>query len=772
MSEPADAHVLRVLIVEDSEDDAVLVVRELHHGGYDVLSERVETARDMEAALAREWDVIISDYSMPQFSALDALAVLDRAQIDTPLLLVSGTIGEETAVSALRAGARDFFVKGRLARLVPAVEREIRETAQRRARRRAEEDLREKDRLYRTFVQHFPHGAVALFDRDLRYVLVDGAGLKEVGLSTDALEGKRVRDIFGPGVLQVLEPQLEAALRGEEQRSEIPFAGRVYEVTSVPVHTPTGSIDLGLLFTQDVSARRRAEADLRTSEARYRELVESSAQGVCLLDVAGRIIYANGRMAELVGTDTRFLVGTPASQLIAYSDQTTFELLCTTRSPVRQALELSLRKSNGDPVSTLVTYTPLQESGERALVMFLDITDRKRLEEQIRQSQKLEAIGLLAGGVAHDFNNVLAAVLMSAEMALSSPNLPDDVQRDLTTIYDSGKRASSIVRQLLAFSRKQIVKPRHISLDDVIDGMQPLLRRLLSTDIHIDAQLEATGAILMDPTQLEQVVLNLAANAGDAMPNGGVLTIATHDETLHEELRAVGGSVDPGSYCVLTVRDTGSGMDDETLNHIFEPFYTTKEQGRGTGLGLATVFGILQQAGARVRVASRLGDGTTLTLYFPRHAVDAAKLIPATPDAVDPGGNEVILVVEDEMSVRSSICRALRKHGYQILEAKHGEDALTILQEYHAPIHLLITDVVMPTMSGPDLARLLQTWYPQLPTIFVSGYSEELIEAKGALTPNSAYLAKPFTADEVARIVRQTIDLRHDIQPLRSSLAG
>jgi CheY-like chemotaxis protein len=288
--------------------------------------------------------------------------------------------------------------------------------------------------------------------------------------------------------------------------------------------------------------------------------------------------------------------------------------------------------------------------------------------------------------------------------------------------------------------------------------MEPLLQRLIASEIRLETRLAATGAVEIDPTQLEQVLLNLTVNASDAMADGGTLTIQTDDRTVTRMVAAVGHLVPVGNYCVLAVRDTGTGMSVETLSHVFEPFFTTKEPGRGTGLGLATVFGIVEQAGGHIAVTSELGLGTIFELYLPRLAKDPVRSV-ATPDeTTDLRGNEVILLVEDEAGVRAPICRTLRQLGYFVLEAKHGGDALTILQEYHAPVHLVITDVVMPEMSGPALIRLLHSWYPRIPVLFVSGYSEELVAAKGVLSPNSGYLAKPFTGEQLAARVREILD--------------
>jgi len=386
----------------------------------------------------------------------------------------------------------------------------------------------------------------------------------------------------------------------------------------------------------------------------------------------------------------------------------------------------------------------------------------KGLEAQEMQSHRMDAIGRVARGVAHDFNNILTAIIATADLSLSVDGLPAEVKTDLETIRDSGRRAAAITRQLLTFSRQQVSHPRRVDLNEVVRRAEPLLRRLVDPAVTFEIDLGATGAVEADPAQLEQLLVNLVVNAGDAMPKGGTVSLSTADLEIASGSRHHGKALLPGRYVALRVHDTGSGMDEDTLAQIFEPFFTTKAAGGGIGLGLATVYGIVNQSTGHVFVLSRPGEGALFEVCLPR--VEGAPVAP--PITAEPHealrealhGNETILVVEDEAPVRAPICRALRQLGYLILEAKHGEDALIVLHEHHAPIHLLITDLVMPEMSGSELVRLLRDWYPNLKVLVISGYSVDMNVADGASMPETSYLPKPFTTKLLVERVREMLD--------------
>ena len=499
---------LRVLIVEDSPADAELVVAELQRGGYDVVTSRVQTADAMRDQLQREsWDLVISDFSMPNFSAPNALKILQQTVLKhPPFIIVSGTVGEDTAVAALKAGASDFMSKNNLSRFLPAVERELR----------------------------------------------------------------------------------------------------------------------------DATLRREREA----------------------------------------------------------------------------------------------------------------------LEVQLHHAQQLEVIGRLAGGIAHDFNNILSAILGYSEMVLEQIGPDKPISHDLQEISDAANRGAALTRQLLALSRKQTMRMGPIDLSEIVAALRDMLLRLIREDIDLRVALaEAVPPIIGDRSQLEQVVMNLVTNARDAMPHGGVLTIST------------AMSNDAPDQMTLTVSDTGSGIDEATKAHIFEPFFTTKDVGKGTGLGLATVYGIVKQLGGEIAIDSEIGQGTTFRLSFPVAVGDTPAPLAAVHARVAhvPEARYVILVVDDEQSVRKILCRILLRHGYEVLEADGPLTAAEIARTYGGPLHLVVSDVVMPDLYGPEMVKALRVQRPELPVVYVSGYADHVTSPRAAIDGADTLLEKPFSASELLETVRQAL---------------
>jgi signal transduction histidine kinase len=509
---------LRALVVEDQVDDADLLVRELTRGGFAVEWRRVDTAQELEAALDEgPWDVVFADYTMPRFRGTAALRLVRQRGLDVPFIFVSGTIGEDLAIDAMRSGANDYVIKGSLKRLVPAVERELRDAAVRR--------------------------------------------------------------------------------------------------------------------------------------------------------------------------------------------------------------------------------------------------DRLRLEGEVAQAQRLESVGRLAGGLAHDFNNLLTVVLGNAELLLANPGLASPLRADVDEIRGAAERARELTRGLLAFSRRQVLDLRPIDLNGVVDGILPILRRALGEDLALDVVLASDlGTIRADVSQLEQVLVNLVVNARDAMPEGGRLTIETSNVELDDGYAAAHVDVAAGPYVQLSVSDTGTGMDTATLEHIFEPFFTTKPEGEGTGLGLATVYGIVKQSGGHIWPYTEVGRGTTFRVYFPR--VDArAEPVAEGPDPTGPlTGTEHVLVVEDDAGVRRLAARALREQGYTVHDAATPAEALVMLEDRARTVDLLLTDAILPGMDGKALAQRARGLRPELRILFMSGYGAVALARRGVVDAGQLVLEKPFTAVVLARKVREALD--------------
>jgi signal transduction histidine kinase len=392
-----------------------------------------------------------------------------------------------------------------------------------------------------------------------------------------------------------------------------------------------------------------------------------------------------------------------------------------------------------------------------AVVAFNDISERKKLEEQLRQSQKMDALGQLAGGIAHDFNNLLTIINGFGEVVLSSLN-PDDPAHELVgEMKKAGERAAGLSRQLLAFSRKTVLSPKVLDLDSVVIEMEKMLRRIIGEDITLTTGLPANlGRVHADPGQIEQVLLNLVVNARDAMPHGGRMTIETRNVDLDEEYARTHPEVCPGRYVLLEVRDTGCGMTEEVKGRIFEPFFTTKAAGRGTGLGLAIVYGIIRQSGGHIAVESSLGQGTTFRIYLPR-IEDAIVEESSTGFAALARGTETVLVVEDDDGVRALIRHLLHRLGYTVLVAASGTEALEVARQHHGAIDLLLSDVVMPGMNGVELSRRLQVHRPGVKVLYLSGHVDEAVVGRGVLAAETAILKKPFTVPMLAQKIREVL---------------
>jgi len=518
----------------------------------------------------------------------------------------------------------------------------------------------------------------------------------------------------------------------------------------------------------EIGQRVRAEEQLKRSEASLSALIENATEAVWSVDTNYRLIAFNSFFRD------QFLLafGVRIDQGMGLADMLPPETLLELYTYWARLYDRAL---GGERFSTeqqydiqgrthyyIVSLYPIITDGSVSGVAIFsqDITERKLLEEQFLQAQKMESVGRLAGGVAHDFNNLLTAIAGNAELAIEA--LPADhvVRADLREILNSAERATVLTRQLLAFARKQIIEPQVITLNHLIGNMDKLLRRLIGEDIDL-VTLLATDLELVkaDPGQIEQVVINLAINARDAMPDGGKLTIETRNVALDQDYAQQHVSVTPGYYVMLAVSDTGIGMDEETRRRIFEPFFTTKEKGRGTGLGLATCYGIVKQHGGNIWTYSEPGHGSTFKIYLPR-VDEPAEHLPQTADAHElPRGTETVLLVEDEPAVRALAARVLRERGYIVLEAANGDEALHMAHECAGvPIHLLLTDVVMPHMSGKALAEQLQSLYPTIKVLFISGYTDNAIVHHGRLDAGVEFLQKPFAPSVLASKVREVLD--------------
>jgi PAS domain S-box-containing protein len=519
-------------------------------------------------------------------------------------------------------------------------------------------------------------------------------------------------------------------------------------------------------LARDVTARRRAEAVVQRSEALFRLVWESAADGMRLTDPAGTVTAANPAYCRLLGLTADRLVGRPMAE--AYAPARREDVMRKHRErfaarSVAAHTEIEAELWDGRARRFEVGNSFLDLPGEPAVLLsiFRDVTERRRLEEQVRQAQKMEAVGQLAGGVAHDFNNLLTVINGYADLLLSTLPPGDPARGPLGQIRQAGERSAGLTRQLLAFSRREVVAPQLLDPNAAVREMEEMLRRVIGEDVRlVTAPAPGVGLVLADPGQLEQVLLNLALNARDAMPTGGTLTVAT--EAAEVGPAAVTG-LPPGRYAVLAVSDTGCGMTDEVKARAFEPFFTTKGVGKGTGLGLAVVHGVAAQAGGAVEVQTAPGAGATFRVYLPVVG-DAPREVRAPPSRARavPRGAETVLLVEDESAVRSLLRRVLVSAGYTVLDAADGAEALRVAAAHGGPVDLLLTDVVMPGGGGRQLADALCASRPGLRVLFISGYTDDAVVRHGVTEEEVNFLHKPFTAAALAEKVREVLDQPQD----------
>ncbi len=642
---------VNLLIVEDSDDDALLLLRQFHRAGLPVEHERVETAADLAAALRRRCpDVVISDYNLPAFDAREALELVQGTGLDIPFILVSGQVGDETAAALMKAGAHDFVLKDRLARLVPAVQRELGEAEDRRRRREAEAALRTSEERFRLLAEH-ARDIIFRFRwlprTDLEYVSPAVAGI--LGFTPEELRAEPMR------LLSLIEP---------DDRDAIERSWRSPEPGSLAFRC------------------RRAD---------------------------GGIVWMEQRASALRGDD---------GQVVAVEGI-------------------------------------LRDATERVLAE----QENARLEHQLRQTERLDSLGHLAGGVAHDFNNLLAVVTGYCGMLAEALPPDDELQDDVEGIRKAAERGAVLTRQLLIFSRLEPSRPEVVDLTTVAAATRDLLSRTLGEDIEFVLQPDARpAAVTVDRAKMEQVLVNLIVNARAAMPTGGRITIRTENLDLAGRADISPDVAGVGRHVVaLSVTDDGSGMEPEVMRRAFEPFFTTRPRGQGTGLGLATAYGVITDAGGHIALESEPGRGTTVRIHLPAAARDTPDARPAGDD-VRRGAGERVLLVEDEDAVREVVLRILTRSGYRVRDVGSPIEALKIFTAGPDEFDVLLTDVVMPGMYGTQLATALREIRPDLPVLFMSGYTTGPAPGGAELPSDGSLLHKPFDRHSLLAALHRVTD--------------
>ena len=524
--------------------------------------------------------------------------------------------------------------------------------------------------------------------------------------------------------------------------------------------------DILMFVSQQLASaidHKRNEEALRRSEARYRSLVQKAVYGIYRSSLQGKFLDVNSALIAMLAYDSaeEVLALDPMRDVFLHSEEQARLVHEFRRSGRLDSIEVRWKRKDGNAITVRLSgsaVTSAEEPDEVLEIIAEDVTERRVLEDQFRQAQKMEAVGRLAGGVAHDFNNLLMVISGYTEVLIEQIESGNPLHQKVQAIQQAADRATTLTRQLLAFSRKQLLELKVVDVNTIVSDMERLLRPLIGEHIQLSTRLSAgLGRTRADAGQLEQVIMNLMVNAKDAMPDGGKIIIQTANVTLDDSYRREHTFIQPGPYVMLSVSDTGLGMDKEIQSRIFEPFFTTKEKGKGTGLGLSTVYGIVKQSGGYIFTQSEVGRGTTFRIYLPQVEGAAETLGPVKTFQAVGGGSETVLLVEDEESVRQLVRDTLEAKGYTVIEAENGEAGLRLAEAHSAHIHMVITDVVMPGMGGRELAKRLTELRPQMKVLYLSGYTEDAIVHQGVLEPGTAFLQKPFTLLTLSRKVREVL---------------
>jgi two-component system, cell cycle sensor histidine kinase and response regulator CckA len=642
-------------------------------------------------------------------------------------------------------------------------------------RKQAERTIRERDERLRQLTENI---AEVVFVMDVQF-----EETLYISPAYERMWGRSCRSLYEAprSFLEPIPPEDQEALvahitrvRAGEDPGDVEFRviqpdGQVRWALShaVPVRNEKNEVYRIVGVVLDITRRKEAEASVVASEQRLRTLFETVNLIVLGLDTLGNVDYANPFLRKLTGYGRDEILGRSWFEFLPAAQRTQAPEVFRV---FRERLE---RDGSLHHENALVT-----KAGEERLIAWNDtvsrdaegrptgtlsigedITERHQLEQQLRQAQKMESVGRLAGGVAHDFNNILTAIISYSDLVSEDLGPGHPSHGDVAEIRKAGDRAAALTRQLLALSRQQVLEPRVLDLNELVLNLEKMLHRLLGEDVHLITKLETSlGAVKADPGQLEQVIMNLAVNARDAMPNGGDLVLETANADLDSIYAATHTSVVPGHYVLLAVTDTGTGMDEVTKAHLFEPFFTTKERGKGTGLGLSTVYGIVKQSGGYIWVYSEPGQGATFKIYLPRVDEAAEALVPTEASGTERRGTETILVADDNELVRQATQQILTRTGYQVMEAANGAAALQLAADHPGVIHLLITDIVMPEISGRTLAERLQATRPSVHVLYMSGYTNDAVLRRAIVESGAPYLQKPFSVEQLLRKVRDVLD--------------
>ncbi len=752
----------KVLMLEDRETDAELMTNVLRKSGFEFDSQRVQSEAEYRHALEDHPDVILADFELPQFDVFRALGILKKSALDIPFIVVTGALGDNKANECIRAGADDYLLKDRLGRLGSAVKSALWERKLRKFTWSAELAAKSSDRqLQVTF------GAIAspmfILDRDRLIVKCNQAAELRLEKSQSDMAGRTPCSMLGC----TLEGQEQCPTRRmwESQRREtddVMIDNRWYTASSDPIFDEQGALSGAVHIITDINERVRAEGKVRENEKRYRLLVETSPDAI-LVYQDGKIRFANTAGSRLTGTENPAdLIGLSIIDFVHpdYRDLISQRMRrLTAGDNSLPPIEIKLVRGDGKSINAEMSSVASTYEGRPAVLVFMrDLSERRRLEAQLHQSQKMESLGRLAGGIAHDFNNLLTAIMANAELLLMKGGHGEKEASKLKIIVETSERASHLTRQLLAFSRNQEVESVPLDPSQIIKEMKKMFPSLVGEDIECRFDLVEGAMVKADPSMIEQIIMNLVVNARDAMPRGGLLAVSTRQVELDQKYADLHPEVVPGDYLMITTSDTGVGMPPDVQGRIFEPFFTTKGT-KGTGLGLATVYGHVKKLGGHINCYSEVGRGTEFKIYLPTCrdiGIDGREAAPKSPDM--PMGREKVLLVEDETVLRETVHLALEKLGYRVFAAADAEEARRLLKEAGGVVDVLLTDVIMPKERGDELAADLKQALPSLKVIFMSGYTPDRLSWDIFKEKEFNFLNKPFTLATLAGRVREVLD--------------
>ena len=761
---------LHVLLIENSAADAELILHELRHAGFQCEPQIISTREEFLGHLKRfPFDIVLADYRLPGWTGMDAFSAMRQSGRDAPFILVTGYLGEEVAVECIKQGVTDYVLKEHLARLPLVVARALEERALRDARGFMIQALRQSEANSLLLFARNPLPMWVFETEALQILQVNDAAINHYGYERMDFLQMNATDLHPIEEVAILlaafhdvTPEAQPTGQWRHRRKD----GSWIDVEMFLHKMEYCGRAAALVVAQDITERKRAEEE----KQKFFTLVENSRDFIALADLHDNVQYVNPAGRAMLGIpDADAVQGTHSLDYIVPAD---LPLVHGTVLPALHASghwegELQFRhRQTGQsiPMDFVGFQVRDLQTGEPRFVATVsrDMTERRALEQQLRRAQKFEAIGQLAGGIAHDFNNVIGAVLGWAELGeeqAASGNA--NLQSYFKKIHSQCDRVTALVQQLLAFARRQVLEPRTFSLNQTVHDVLNLLDKVIGKDIEIKKDLAGDlSAVRADPTQIEQVLMNLCVNSRDAMPKGGSITIKTRNAEFSEEdcRRTVG--LQPGRFAELRVSDTGTGMDAATREKIFEPFFTTKGNGKGTGLGLATLYGIVKQHNGFIQVESEPGQGSTFRVFLPVDVTLAPGEFrsPVFDDLPVRGGTETILLAEDHAGICEMAQSVLAAKGYHILIAHDGEEAIETFQANRDSISLVLLDVIMPRRSGPEVFAAIKTLNPNVSVVFATGYSNELAALADLVEHGAAILRKPYAPSALCRRVREVLD--------------